>query len=211
MATGRTGYTAPVNSGTFQPPADMADIYKWFDDRIDLSVATAASLPSTGNWSGRQAVALDTGVLWYWDTAWKTPQMPQIWVDRANVAVTAGGGAWSSLATSAWMTESKNVGFATWNGTIVAPLTGRYRLDSGVYGNNSAILAVTKNNTTPGQTSSVLLATSAVVGGEAVTQGSKKITLNGGDVLRMNIFPTGSFTWDTDPSSGWFGLEYIGG
>lgn len=71
MATGRTGYTAPVNGDTFQPPADMAAIYAWFDSRIDFSVSTATALPTTGNFKGKQAITEDTGQLWWFNgTAW---------------------------------------------------------------------------------------------------------------------------------------------
>lgn len=137
---------------------------------------------------------------------------PQIWMDRANVGVSGAGSAWNALATTGWMTQTKNVGFAAWNGTIVAPLTGRYRLDVGAYitGVASCILSVTKNNATPGQTNPVINISGAAAGGETIPQGSKIVTLTAGDVLRINVFPSANWGWDTDPSSGWFGLQYLG-
>jgi hypothetical protein len=69
--TGRTGYTAPTNTSPMVGPSQMADIYKWFDDRIDLSVATASALPTSGNWAGRRAIVLDRGVLYFHNgTSW---------------------------------------------------------------------------------------------------------------------------------------------
>lgn len=67
MATGRTGYTPVVNSDPMQGPSQISDVYAWFDARIDLSVPSYSSLPTTGNWKGRRAITEDTGWLW-WNT-----------------------------------------------------------------------------------------------------------------------------------------------
>jgi hypothetical protein len=72
MMTGRTGYTNPTNDNTFAPPADMTAVYEHFDPLIGETVATAADLPSSGNWVGRTITVVDTGFVYIWFSAgWK--------------------------------------------------------------------------------------------------------------------------------------------
>lgn len=67
-----TGGTPPTNASPFAVPADITDVYDHFGDQSQFSVATAASLPVSGNWVGRhiyveddQATRIWTGSAWY--------------------------------------------------------------------------------------------------------------------------------------------------
>jgi len=103
----------------------MADIYAWFDARLDLSVANAAALPSTGNWTGRQAITTDYGLLYWWNgTGWKQ-------VSPSSVRFKG------SVLNGAAVAVNTNVNYSTivedtasgWNATnknYVIPIPGAY-------------------------------------------------------------------------------------
>jgi len=136
---------------------------------------------------------------------------PVIIARRSSTAVSGGSNVWQQLATSSWWSQALNVGFAAFNGTLVAPVTGWYRLFAGISfstaGSPSSLLMVTKNNSTNNETGNILRHTIAQVAGESGGYTSKLVKLTAGDVLRLQIFPTGSWTWGTDPDDGIFGLE----
>ena len=45
-------------------PDQITDVYEHYDALVGESRATAAELPATGNWLGRQIMAEDTGALY---------------------------------------------------------------------------------------------------------------------------------------------------
>lgn len=61
---GRTGYTPITNASPMLGPDQVTDVYEHFDPLVGESRATAAGLPATGNWLGRQIMAEDTGALY---------------------------------------------------------------------------------------------------------------------------------------------------
>lgn len=69
--TGRTGYTGVANSDPMQGPAQIDDVYAWFDPLVGETEPTSASLPSTGNWIGRTIYVQDINTSRIWDgTEW---------------------------------------------------------------------------------------------------------------------------------------------
>lgn len=72
--TGFTGYTGVSNDNTFAPPADITAVYAHFDPLIGETVATAADLPASGNWTGRSIFVADQGRVLVWSgSAWIIP------------------------------------------------------------------------------------------------------------------------------------------
>lgn len=148
MATGRTGYTPPTNASSMLGPSQMADIYAWFDARVDLSVANAAALPSSGNWTGRQAITQDYGLLYWWNgTGWKA-------VSPSNVRFKG------SIVTATALTANTNIAYSTivedtavgWNSTsnsYTIPVAGTYLVLAQVKQSTSVSvgIAVRKNGT----------------------------------------------------------------
>ena len=59
-----TGAPVPTGGSPFDVPGDLAALAGHFGDDEFFSVATASSLPSSGNWPGRLLMARDTGVLY---------------------------------------------------------------------------------------------------------------------------------------------------
>ena len=69
-----TGGTPPTGASPFRPPEDYKAVYDHFGDQGMFSVATASSLPASGNWPGRILTAADTGVVYVWrGSAWVRP------------------------------------------------------------------------------------------------------------------------------------------
>ncbi len=67
-----TGGTPPTNASPFAVPADIKAVYDHFGAPGKFSVATAASLPPTGNWAGRTLMTADTLTIWAWTgTGWE--------------------------------------------------------------------------------------------------------------------------------------------
>lgn len=85
---GITGYTP--TPAAFDPQVHMDAIYAHFDSKISPSVATAAALPSTGNWPGRTFLVVADGTIRTWiagawvivreDTGWITLPLSNSWV-----------------------------------------------------------------------------------------------------------------------------------
>ena len=93
---GRTGYTAVDNSSPMLGPDQITDVYKHYDALVGESRPTAADLPATGNWLGRQIMAEDTGSLYQctalpgtWRRIW-SPGTP--FAEAAGTASVAGTG-----------------------------------------------------------------------------------------------------------------------
>lgn len=182
------------------PFRTLADLKSWTtagmgQDAYVFADTTAAN-NGTYTWSG---------LTWVLSTS-----SPAIIVRRSSTGVSGGPNVWQQLTTVGWWSLDHNVGFAAFDGTIVVPVTGWYRLFVGLSFSTSApsaLLMVTKNNASNTETGNILRQAIAQVAGEAGGFTSKLVKLTAGDVLRVQIFPTGSWTWGTDPDDGVFGLE----
>ena len=98
-----TGGTPPTNASPFAVPDDIKAVYDHFGAQSEYSVATAASLPATGNWVGRTLHIADIDVLA------QCTALPGTWrrwypihaMEQGTVACpTVGGGSasgWSAL------------------------------------------------------------------------------------------------------------------
>lgn len=135
---------------------------------------------------------------------------PAIMVRRSSTGVSGGSGVWQQLTTAGWWSQDYNNGFTAFNGTIVAPVTGWYRLFIGMSFSSApgtVVLMVTKNNSSANETGNILRQAASVASGELGVYASKLVKLSSGDVLRLQVFPSGSWTWGTDPDDGIFALE----
>lgn len=65
-----TGGTPPTGASPFRVPEDFKAVYDHFGDVSMFSVASAANLPTTGNWAGRILLARDTGAVYVWSSGW---------------------------------------------------------------------------------------------------------------------------------------------
>lgn len=81
---GRTGYTAITNASAMLGPAQITGVYEHFDDLVGESVASAASLPSSGNWVGRTVLAEDTGIQWV------CTELPNTWKPFTSARAASG-------------------------------------------------------------------------------------------------------------------------
>jgi len=87
-----TGGPTITNASPFAVPADMTALKDHFGALGKYSVTTSASLPASGNWGGRQLVALDT-------------MLTHIWNGSAWVVGNTGGWTNLTLATN-WSTQA---------------------------------------------------------------------------------------------------------
>ena len=92
-----------TNASPFAVPDDLTDLKDHFGDQSMFSASTAASLPASGNWLGRRAIAEDTGIPYTCTTlpgTW-TRDYPVYSMEQGVVACpTIGGGSasgWSAL------------------------------------------------------------------------------------------------------------------
>jgi len=101
-----TGGTPPTNASTFDVAGDLTDVYAHFGSQTMFSVATAASLPASGNWPGRELMTEDTDALYRHDgTSWARVSQP-----------------WTTF-TASWSGWALGVG-----GSV---LVSRYKIDNG--------------------------------------------------------------------------------
>lgn len=101
--TGRTGYTAVTNGDVPDFGTDITGVYEHFDDLVGESVADAASLPGSGNWTGRTiwVVADESHYVWN-GTSWAdqsvassslyAPLEPSGWEATGDIEVETVGG-----------------------------------------------------------------------------------------------------------------------
>lgn len=159
--TGNTGYTAPTNGSPFQPPADMAAIYKWWDDRVGVSVATASALPTSGNWVGRTIFVADEGNFRV------CTALPGTWSPVSPATVRFKGSILTSTAVAAntnisytTIVEDTTSGWSATNKNWAAPFAGTYlicvacKTTSAGPGVNSSV-AIMKNGTAVAKSSNV--------------------------------------------------------
>ena len=90
-----TGGTPPTNASPFAVPADIKAVYDHFGAAGFYSVSTIASLPGSGNWSGRiLSVTEDESVRRWdgsgWDIIWQPQTTVTLTTFAANWAATAG-------------------------------------------------------------------------------------------------------------------------
>jgi hypothetical protein len=65
-----TGGTPPTNASAFAVPADLSAVYAHFGGPSMFAVATAGSLPASGNWEGRRMWVTDVKRFYVWSTSW---------------------------------------------------------------------------------------------------------------------------------------------
>ena len=132
-----TGGTPPTNASPFAVPADIKAVYDHFGDQAKYSVATAASLPATGNWLGRYLTAQDTTIPYVctalpstWvqahllaDTGWTAATLQNSW---ANFGGTYGSAAYRRLNGQVFLRGVVKDGSIT-SGTAVLTLPAGYR------------------------------------------------------------------------------------
>lgn len=198
--TGRTNYTAPANSGTFEPPADMAAIYKWFDDRLDLSVANAAGLPSSGNWKGRRVITEDTGIQ-YWNTdggtSWKRVTGGLKVALSKNIAQSSVVG----NATISWSSTGAAVDIGGFYSTsqptrLTAPATGVYavQVNVGASATSSRSLGWNKNGAAQGY----FAANMGGAGAASHVFGQLILPLNSADYIEVYLLDSSATTINAD-------------
>lgn len=66
-----TGGTPPTNASAFAVPADIAAVYAHFGGPTKYTYATIASLPASGNWTGRRVYVAEDASFRVWSgSAW---------------------------------------------------------------------------------------------------------------------------------------------
>lgn len=94
---GKTGYTAISNGSAFGFD-QINGGFAHFDALIGETVATATSLPASGNWTGRTVFVQDVAGLSVWDgTKWVATRS-----DTGRVNVTSFGNGFTAYSGSGW-------------------------------------------------------------------------------------------------------------
>ena len=101
-----TGIPVPTGASPFDVPGDLRAFADHVGGLSMFSVATASSLPSSGNWEGRLLMARDSGVLY------RCTSLPATWRSVTDVSGTISPAAGFTLQSASFL-KKDSAGFVT--------------------------------------------------------------------------------------------------
>lgn len=110
-----------------------------------------------------------------------------------------------------WDQDWRDTGVAAYNNGWTIPVAGEWEIDWGLAASNPITVGFTINKTTISNYVDLNGAASGFMNqGVAVLNGSKRIRLAAGDVIRLFGAADPTATWHTTTALSWFGIRYVG-
>lgn len=159
---------------------------------------------------GLMGIALDSGTNYVHDgTGWGAVS-PRIGMRRSSSAGTVSNTVYTDLSSNTFWVEEFREGFATYSGGITIPASGVYEVSYTVTAQQGVLAGVTVNKSTGVSIADLFaVATSTLVQGVATATASRKIKLNGGDVVRLfGIASAAGGVWRTEAGLSSFQAEF---
>lgn len=132
---------------------------------------------------------------------------------RSGTATSITADSWNQnlSLTQLWDQDWRDPGITAYNNGWTIPVAGEWEIDWGLAASANLTVGFTVNKASIAGYSDFLGAESGFMNqGVAILNGSKRIRLGAGDVIRLFGAAGSLATWHLTPALSWFGVRYVG-